>query len=147
MDGFKINNKQDLFDILQSDQTAIENAIKNRSEAYIKYAKKKKDGYREIYSIKQSHPIYMMQKCLKVNFLNNYLFPECVFGFIKNRSYYDFLKPHCSDKERYFLRLDISHFLTVSKSQILEKLLTIIYRKMMISHWKTKIGLLKLSVT
>lgn len=110
MDGFRFNNKQDLFDLLQVDQETIEDAIKNKSKAYIKYAKKKKDGYRTIYSINQSHPIYLMQKRLKANFFNVILFPECVFGFIKNRSYYDFLKPHCSDKEKYFLRLDISNF-------------------------------------
>ena len=39
------------------------------------------------------------------------LFPECVFGFRKERSYFDFLVPHISKQsKRYYLRMDISNF-------------------------------------
>lgn len=111
MDSFKINGIKELLDILRSTEEKVIDAISDRKTAYKKYTIRKGNGERTIYALSNDHPIYHLQKNLYQNYLNSLLLPECIFGFRKGKSYYDFLLPHVSNlSDRYYLRLDISNF-------------------------------------
>ncbi len=43
-------------------------------------------------------------------FFRNIFLPECVYGFRENCSYIDFLMPHISSENKFYLRLDIKDF-------------------------------------
>ena len=111
MDSFKINGIKELLDILRSTEEKVIDAISDRKTAYKKYTVRKGNGERTIHSLSNDHPIYLLQKNLYQYYFNSLLFPECVYGFRKGKSYYDYLLPHVSTlSDRYFLRLDISNF-------------------------------------
>ncbi len=111
MESYKIKNKEDLLSLLSITNNELLNALNNKSNAYIKYKKSSVRGTRIIHSINNEHTIYYLQKKLNNNLFNKFLYPDCVFGFRKNKSYFDFLTPHIlTTKKRYYLRLDISNF-------------------------------------
>ncbi|MBR6399936.1 MAG: RNA-directed DNA polymerase [Firmicutes bacterium] len=112
MIGFRITSKSQFFDeIVEISEEKMALALNNKKSAYHCYKKAKKEGFRIIYAIKKNNLIYELQNKLKNSFFMNLLFPECVCGFRKRKSYYDFLIPHISSNEpRYYLRLDISDF-------------------------------------
>lgn len=110
MDSFKIQSIQDLYNLLGKSEDELINILNNKKIAYHKYNIKKHSGIREIYSLSETHQLYKVQKRFN-KYLQLILLPEAVFGFRKGKSYYDFLYPHLSkNKNRYFLRLDISDF-------------------------------------
>lgn len=112
MNGFKINSKEQfLDDIVKCSEENLKFTIANKKNAYCCYTKTKKTGKRTIYSINKNHGLYNVQNNIQTVFFLNILFPECVCGFRKRKSYYDFLIPHVTNnKSRYYLRLDISNF-------------------------------------
>lgn len=111
MDSFKIKSKEDFIDMIGITEDVLSDAISNKKVAYSKFNKRKKNGFRDIYAIDKNHKIYQLQKNLNNRFFKNILFPDCVFGFCKCKSYFDFLVPHIlNSKKRYYLRLDISDF-------------------------------------
>jgi len=111
MNDIIINNKMDFLNLIKEnpeDQNKIDD---EKNIAYHHYTIQKKTGVRHLYSIKKSTLLYKYQKNLYNNFLSKLLFPECVYGFRKERSYFDFLVPHISSRKQHcFLRLDISNF-------------------------------------
>ena len=112
MEGYKIKSKKQFLDeIVETSEELLNKAVTDKSNAYKKYTKKKASGKRELYAINKSHSLYSIQKKLENTFFINFLFPECVCGFRKRKSYYDFLIPHISNEtSTYYLRLDISDF-------------------------------------
>lgn len=63
---------------------------------------------RKIDAVKTKSVIYKLQKNLLDKFLLDIPLPNCVCGFVKGKSYLDFLEQHCS--KDYYLRLDIKDF-------------------------------------
>ncbi len=111
MNSFKIETKENFFKILACNEEDVINAINSKEEAYFKYKLSKNIGSRDIYGLKKDNPIYYLQKRLSIELFKNILFPDCVYGFCKHKSYFDFLVPHISNNQkRYYLRLDISDF-------------------------------------
>lgn len=111
MNGFKIESRESFFKILALEEDAVLNAINNKDNCYVKHRFTKKNGVRNIYEIKNTNHIYYLQKRLNKELFSNIFFPECVYGFRKYKSYFDFLAPHISNnKDRYYLRLDIADF-------------------------------------
>lgn len=125
MNGYKINGKKEFFDsIIMVSEKEFDEIIKNKADAYEVYHMQKKNGIRNIYSIKNNHPLYAVQKNVQNNFFSNFLFPDCVCGFIKCSSYFSFLTPHINkEMERYYLRLDIVDFFgSIKKQYVIEAL-------------------------
>lgn len=112
MDGYKIQSKEQfLNNILECSEELLKDTLDNKKDAYCYYEKKKKNGLRGIYAINKNHYLHRIQVNLQTSFFLNILFPECVCGFRKRKSYYSFLLPHVSNNNRrYYLRLDISDF-------------------------------------
>lgn len=111
MEGFRMQSKAEWLDILGVDETTLNSNSLNTSATYSLYKKKKKVGFREIYCINKNDPIYDLQNRIQNSFLANIYFPECVFGFIKGKSYLDYLAPHATIRpNRFFLRIDIKSF-------------------------------------
>mgnify|MGYP002706039441 FL=1 len=111
MNSLKIENKDNLIEILAYNEENIIDAINDKENTYFKYKLRKKNGTRDIYGLKKDNTLYHLQRNLNTKVFKNILFPECVYGFCKHKSYFDFLAPHISkNKKRYYLRLDISKF-------------------------------------
>ena len=111
MKNFKIGNKEVLFELLNCSERQVQDAINDKSSCYKRSIVSKKRGIRHIYEINSEHIIYSLQKRINSILSKGLLFPECVCGFRKNRSFFDFLAPHLSvNAKRYYLRLDISNF-------------------------------------
>lgn len=111
MNSFRIETKEEFFKILDCDEDTFTSAIKDKEKAYFKYKLQKKIGSRYIYGLVKDNLIYTLQKKINREIFKNILFPDCVYGFCKRRSYLDFLVSHISNNQRkHYLRLDISDF-------------------------------------
>ena len=111
MNSFRIETKEEFFKILDCDEDTFTSAIKDKEKAYFKYKLQKKIGSRYIYGLVKDNLIYTLQKKINREIFKNILFPDCVYGFCKRRSYFDFLVSHISNNQRkHYLRLDISDF-------------------------------------
>lgn len=111
MDSFRIQSKELWLEMLSTREEELQEIIKNKSEAYSIYKKKKRNGTRIIYCINHSSSIYKMQKQIHQLFFKNIYYPDCVYGFRPHRSYIEYLIPHISEsKNRHYLRLDIKDF-------------------------------------
>ena len=112
MNGYKIIDKESFFDeIIGHTEDKLIEILKNKESAYRRYEKEKRNGNRVIYAINKNSPIYVLQNKLQNRFFANFMFPECVCGFLKRKSYFDFLIPHVlASSRRYYLRLDIHDF-------------------------------------
>lgn len=120
MEGFKIKSKQQFLDeIIKLTEGQLETCLSKKSDSYTTYSKKKKSGgERIIYQIDRSSDVFKSQKNFYENFALNILFPECVYGFRKKKSYFDYLVPHISKTpSRFFLRLDISDYFDSIKAE------------------------------
>lgn len=73
---------------------------------------------RDISVIDKKHTLYKLQKNLLDNFLSNIPLPDNVCGFVKGKSYLDFLKVHCS--KEYYLRIDIKDFFASIKVDLIK---------------------------
>lgn len=76
---------------------------------------------RGITSIDKKTNLYLLQRNLLDNFLSEIKSPDNVCGFVKGKSYLDFLKPHC--KKEYYLRLDIKDFFGSIKVSVISEVL------------------------
>ncbi len=125
MEGYKVKSKQHfLEEIIKFTEDDLQDCLNNKKQAYKEYAKNKKDGSRIIYAIDKRNTLYTIQTNLQNTLFQNMLFPECVCGFRKRKSYFDFLTPHVSNiASRYYLRLDIRDFFgSIRKTDIAHSL-------------------------
>ncbi|MCY8826132.1 reverse transcriptase family protein [Bacillus atrophaeus] len=108
--------------ILQDDLQSVKEKIKDKQQNYYLKDIPKKGGLRYLNCIEKETPLYEYQTSLKNKFLKNIPISENAYGFVKGRSYYDFLVPHIrGNKERYFLRIDIKDFFDSITADILEE--------------------------
>ena len=111
MNNITIKNKTAFLDLIKAKPEDQDKFDGEKATTYRHFKIRKHNGERHIYAINPTSLIYIYQHNLYINFLSKLLFPECVFGFRKERSYFDFLVPHISKQnKRYYLRLDISNF-------------------------------------
>ncbi|MFJ8458900.1 reverse transcriptase family protein [Lysinibacillus xylanilyticus] len=115
----------EVFELKYQDVKTVTDSNIEENYDYLKIPKTK--GYREIYCIDDSSALYVLQKNFLVNFLDYIPISENAFGFVKGRSYIDFLNTHVykNYKNIYYLKLDLKDFFSSIKSfhikQILEK--------------------------
>lgn len=110
---------QDYFirSILASSEEELTRVLQNVSRNYRQFSIPKNGGKREISAIDKESALARLQANLARNFLNKLPLPTPVVGFVPEKSYIDFLKPHIAKK--YFLRIDIHDFFgSVEESQI-----------------------------
>ncbi|MCP3743910.1 MULTISPECIES: reverse transcriptase family protein [Paenibacillus] len=88
---------------------------------YTKIIKKKDKSDRVIHCIDNEHLIYKIQKQLKNNFLDFIPLSNYAYGYVKGKSYYDYLKPHV--KHGYYMKLDIKDFFHSIKEKELREVL------------------------
>ena len=111
MNNITIKDKTAFLDLIMENPEDQDKFDREKATTYRLFKIKKHNGDRHIYAIKPTSIICKYQQNLYKNFLTKLLFPECVCGFRKDRSYFDFLVPHISKQnKRYYLRLDISDF-------------------------------------
>lgn len=78
-------------------------------EAYYKKIIKKNDNSdRILQCIDNEHALFKIQKQLKNNFFDFIPLSNYAYGYVKGKSYYDYLKPHINNN--FYLRLDIKNF-------------------------------------
>lgn len=66
---------------------------------------------RTVYSIDKDSLVYKCQNNIEKNFFNKVFFSSCAFGFIKSKSYFDYLSYHSSiGSNTFYLRLDVKNF-------------------------------------
>ena len=127
MEKWRIQSCNNLFKILELSSSELETILSNKNQYYRPFelakrgrkksvqanqnSRKYKDS-RIIHALKKSQGLWKLQTNLYNGYLSpNILFPDCVYGFIKGRSYEDCLYAHIAkDKKRVFVRLDIIHF-------------------------------------
>ncbi len=80
--------------------------------SYKEIAVPKNGGIRTIQCIDKENQLYKIQRNLVDNFLSKIHLPDNICGFVKRKSYRDFLIPHAweNNNKRFYLRLDISDF-------------------------------------
>ncbi|MBU3202212.1 reverse transcriptase family protein [Clostridium estertheticum] len=122
--GFEYYAKNILkIDLLNQDEkTKFFNKLEtNISESYVKFQIPKKDGMRDICAIDKSSILYTIQKNLNKNFLSKIPLSSVAIGFVKGKSYNDFLAHHIGKK--YYMRMDIKDFFGfISEKHIKESL-------------------------
>lgn len=79
-----------------------------KSAYYTKSIKKRDNTNRVIHCIDSDHLLYKIQKRLKNNFFDFIPLSNHAFGYVKERSYYDYLKPHVN--QSYYIKVDIKDF-------------------------------------
>ncbi len=108
--------------IIKKEEKKIEIVRNNVENFYTLIEIPKKDGTRNICSLKRNSELYQMQKNIQKNFLSKIPLPMCVKGFRKKSSYADFLKIHTNQK--FYMRIDIKDFFgSITERQIRENLL------------------------
>ncbi|WP_176520983.1 reverse transcriptase family protein [Bacillus thuringiensis] len=97
--------------------------IEKKANNYKNLLISRKGKQREIKCINKDRQLYRIQTNLVQNFLNEIPLPDNVCGFVKKRSYRDFLVPHINNTstERYYLRLDIKNFFDSITEEKIEK--------------------------
>lgn len=87
------------------------NSLLENNNLYQKHILPSKCRERIVYEVDQYSLVYYCQKKLRKNFFSKIYYPSFVFGFIKQKSYFDYLNCHTTfEKNNYFLRLDIKDF-------------------------------------
>lgn len=108
--------------ILQDGLQTVKDKIKDKQQNYYLKEIPKKGGLRNLNCIKKETPLYEYQTSLKNKFLKNIPISENAYGFVKGKSYYDFLVPHITGgKEKFFLRIDIQDFFGSITADVLEE--------------------------
>lgn len=126
MEKWRIQSCDDLYEILHTDETELQKILEHKRADYSFYEiekhlpkKARKDDRiadeskkRIIHVLRQNAKIRTLQKYLNDTYLANHiLFPDCVYGILRGRSYEDFLYAHVSPKKkRVLFRLDIRDF-------------------------------------
>ncbi|EEM91485.1 reverse transcriptase family protein [Bacillus thuringiensis] len=97
--------------------------IEKKANNYKNLLISRKGKQREIKCINKESQLYRIQANLVQNFLNEIPLPDNVCGFVKKRSYRDFLVPHINNSptDRYYLRLDIKDFFDSITEEKIEK--------------------------
>ncbi|MGV2620737.1 UNVERIFIED_CONTAM: reverse transcriptase family protein [Halobacillus marinus] len=125
--SFYIYQAEQIFQqIIKENKSNIVGALKNKNDAYEKIEIPKNNGSRTIYCLKRDSKLKLYQKHLLSNFLSEINISDQTYGFVKERSYKDFFRPHLNTnpfQERYYLRIDIRDFFeTITKQTIKEEL-------------------------
>jgi len=96
--------------------------VSQKDEYYYRKYIPKKNGIRILNCIKKDSELYKLQANLKRNLFDNIKKSKYAFGFVKGRSYKDFLLPHLNQGEgkMYYLRLDIEDFFGSISLELLE---------------------------
>ncbi|MGH2318611.1 reverse transcriptase family protein [Planococcus sp. SE5232] len=95
------------------------------SNAYSLMHKPKRNGVRKIQCLKKDTELYVLQKKLLHRFLESIPLSESCYGFVKGRSYFDFLNKHTypKDEVRHFLKVDIKDFFhSISSDKVAQSL-------------------------
>ncbi len=88
---------------------------------HTKLIKKNNSENRIIHCINRETYIYKLQQQLKNNFFDFIPLSTYAYGYIKGKSYYDYLKPHV--KCKYYMKLDIKDFFHSIKIEKLREVL------------------------
>ncbi|TBL77641.1 RNA-directed DNA polymerase [Paenibacillus thalictri] len=90
----------------------ISKVVENKINSYKEITISKHSGSRTIHCINNNDQLYGIQRNLVDNLFSKVALPDNICGFVKKRSYRDFLVPHLwnNNEKRYYLRLDISDF-------------------------------------
>ncbi|OPG94389.1 hypothetical protein B2I21_30845 [Chryseobacterium mucoviscidosis] len=92
------------------------------NQAYhTKIIKKNDNSERTLQCIDSNHDIYKIQKKLKNNFFDFIPLSNHAYGYVKGKSYYDYLTPHI--KKKFYLRLDIKDFFNSIKEKKLREVI------------------------
>lgn len=97
--------------ILKFRKDKVQELINNKDDCYYSRIINKKGGERTLSCLKQDTEFYKLQSNLTGNFLDKIPVSDNACGFIKGKSYKDFLQPHTkANDDRYYLRVDIKDF-------------------------------------
>ncbi|NEX00462.1 Reverse transcriptase (RNA-dependent DNA polymerase) [Pseudobutyrivibrio sp. NOR37] len=125
MNGWNIQDKEDFYNRIGV-KTDLELKSYVSFLAKNKYYKQsveipKKNGTRLIYNIDKTSELYRIHNNLKKQYLDRIYISDAAYGFVKKRSYYDYLVPHLNKyKNRHYMRIDISSFFDSIKSEHIE---------------------------
>lgn len=107
--------------ILECNEKDLEKALKQKESVCREDKIPKKGGYRSIVSVDPKYTLLSIQKNLLKNFLTGLPVSTAAKGFVKGRSYIDFLEEHIGHE--YFLRLDIKDFFdSITEDSLIENL-------------------------
>lgn len=115
MKVIKIENREKFFcSILKKNENEVKKIISEdeKNNFYSEWIKlNKKNGTRDICIINKLSKLYVLQKELCYNFLDNIMLSDSAYGFRKGTNYIEYLLPHISFyKNNFYLRLDIKDF-------------------------------------
>ncbi len=107
--------------ILWKNEAFIASSLAEKEESYSAFTIGDRGKTRVIQQVDQTSGLYQLQNNLNKNLLSRIPLSKAAAGFVKGKSYQDYLRPHCG--KRFHLRLDIRHFFDhVTEEQVVESL-------------------------
>lgn len=107
--------------ILRENETYIKNSLEKKEESYLAFEMRDRGKVRELHQVDKSSGLYQLQNNLNKNLLSRIPLSKAAMGFVKRKSYQEYLRPHCG--KRFHLRLDIRHFFdSVTEEQVVKSL-------------------------
>ncbi|MCR5196184.1 MAG: reverse transcriptase family protein [Pseudobutyrivibrio sp.] len=120
MKNWNIKNIEEFIEQLEVTKNGLITSVKddNKKKYYgDSIVIPKKNGERIIYSVNKNNSLYKIQKKLKEKYLDNIYLPDTVYGFVKKRSFFDYLAEHACNYGEYYLSIDISNFFDSIKEE------------------------------
>lgn len=123
MKKWKIDSKEELLKCMACSEAEFIDSLGERDRYYARQIEiPKKNGTRKICEIDKSCRLYVIQKNLKKNYLDNIQLSDAAYGFVKERDYIDYLNIHTNAyKKNNYLRLDITNFFGSISRSVLKK--------------------------
>ncbi|MYL34974.1 hypothetical protein GLW05_15425 [Pontibacillus yanchengensis] len=107
--------------ILNCRKDALEDILSNKSDEYQERIISKKGGKRYLSCLSDTSSIATLQRGLSNKFLDHIPVPDYVYGFIKGKSYKDYLVPH--KNREFYLRVDIKDFFSSINKDLVKEVL------------------------
>jgi RNA-directed DNA polymerase len=130
--AFYIYHKEQFFqNIIKDSSSNIKASLEGKEGSYEKFSISKNSGTRTIYRLKSDSELKKYQKNLLSNFFEYINISDQSYGFVKERSYKDYLQAHINNnlyKDRYYLRLDIKEFFESIKRETIKEELSFYFR-------------------
>ena len=107
--------------ILRKNESYIENSLEIKEKSYVSFEMRDRGKVREIHQVDRESGLYQLQNNLNKNLLSRIPLSKAAVGFVKGKSYQEYLRPHCG--KRFHMRLDIRHFFdNVTEEQVVKSL-------------------------
>lgn len=107
--------------ILRKNENYIENSLEVKEKSYSAFEIRDRGKVRVLHQVDWESGLYQLQNNLNKNLLSRIPLSKAAVGFVKGKSYQEYLRPHCG--KHFHMRLDIRHFFdNVTEERVVKSL-------------------------